>query len=402
MSEGDASVRVLGLWSGPELESFMTVKSTWERDTGGIVHWEGTQNLPEALDVQLRAGDPPDIAVLPNPGVMRQLAEAGTLVPLNSVLDMNQVKKDYAPAWLDLGSDGGELYGIFYKVSSKSTVWYNPKAFTAAGYSVPRTWTDMLTLADTMVADDRVPFSVVAPAGPAAGWALTDWISQIVLAGCGPHLYDQWVAGEIAWTDACIKQSFERFIRIVHPTGYVRGGTQGILATTDAEGSYPMYTEPPGAYMYYLASFAQAFIAAKYPHLTPGAGYDYFTFPTIDPSNSGAVMVGADVVVMVNDTPAARSLMSYLAGAGAQAAWVELGGFTSVNRSVPFDTYPDPVSRRVAQELTEATVSRFGAGDLMPAALQRAWWAAMLQLVNDPGTLDSTLDSLTALAKSAR
>jgi ABC-type glycerol-3-phosphate transport system substrate-binding protein len=32
-----AHVRVLGLWSGPELDSFMTVKAAWEKDTGGIV-----------------------------------------------------------------------------------------------------------------------------------------------------------------------------------------------------------------------------------------------------------------------------------------------------------------------------------------------------------------------------
>jgi hypothetical protein len=44
-----AHVRVLGLWNGPELGSFMIVKAAWEKDTGGIVDWEGTQDLPEAL-----------------------------------------------------------------------------------------------------------------------------------------------------------------------------------------------------------------------------------------------------------------------------------------------------------------------------------------------------------------
>jgi len=35
-----AHVGVLGLWSGPELESFMRVKAAWEKDTGGIVDWD--------------------------------------------------------------------------------------------------------------------------------------------------------------------------------------------------------------------------------------------------------------------------------------------------------------------------------------------------------------------------
>ena len=44
---------------------------------------------------------------------------------------------------------------------------------------------------------------------------------------------------------------------------------------------------------------------------------------------------------------------------------------------------------------------RFGAGDSMPVSLQRAWWAAMLQLVKDPSQLDATLTSLTNAAKTA-
>jgi alpha-glucoside transport system substrate-binding protein len=395
-------VRVLGLWSGPELDSFMTVKAAWEKDTGGIVDWEGTQDLPGVLTTRMQNGNPPDIAVLPNPGLMQQLAREGKLVPLNSFLDMDQINKDYAPAWIDLGSYNGDLYALFYKVSNKATVWYNPRAFAAANYPVPRTWDDMITLADRMVADGKTPFSLVAPSGPARGWALTDWISEIVLNNCGPDLYDKWITGDIPWTDVCIKQSVEMFDEIVQARGYVLGGSQGIFTTTDANGSYPLYTDPPTAYMYYLASFAQAFITSKFPNLKPGEDYNFFTFPTINSNYAGAVTVGADVVVMVNDTPAARSFMTYLAGAQAQEAWIKLGGFTSVNRGVSRDIYPDPVARAVAKELTEARISRFGAGDMMPAPVQKVWWQDTLELVKDPSRLDSILKSLTSVAQSAK
>ena len=260
----------------------------------------------------------------------------------------------------------------------------------------------MIELADTMVADGRTPFSVVAPNVPGGGgWALTDWISQIVLNTCGPDLYDQWAAGQIPWTDACIKQSFEMFGTIVQTPGYVREGSEGILNTSDAEGSYPMYSEPPTAYMYYLASFAQAFIASKYPELAPGDDYDFFRFPTINPDFAGSITIGADVVVMLNDTPAARSFMTYLAGAESQQAWIELGGFTSVNRSVAPDAYPDPVARKAADELASAELIRFSAGDTMPASVQQAWWRGMLELVDDPSKLDSILDSLTSATDEA-
>jgi alpha-glucoside transport system substrate-binding protein len=105
---------------------------------------------------------------------------------------------------------------------------------------------------------------------------------------------------------------------------------------------------------------------------------------------------------MTNETPAARSFMTYLAGAQAQEVWIKLGGFTSVNRSVLPDTYRDPVARAVAQELTEARVSRFGAGDMMPASLQKDWWKDMQELVKDPGNLDRILNSLTNVAHNAK
>ena len=402
---GDAEamdVRVLGLWSGPELDSFETVKSTWEHDTGGTVDWTGSRDLSSELREQIEAGTPPDIAILPNIGLMHELADDGELVALSSVMDIGQLQKDYAPAWIDLGSHDGDLYGIFYKVTNKSTVWYNPKAFAADGYEVPSTWDEMIELADTIVSDGRTPFSVVAPQTPGGGgWALTDWISEIVLNNCGPDLYDRWVDAQIPWTDPCVKQSFEMFDAIVHTPGYVRGGDAGILGTSDAEGSFPMYSDPPTAYMYYLASFAQAFITAKYPLLAPGDDYDFFEFPTINPDDSGAITIGADIVVMLNDTPAARSFMTYLAGAGSQQAWVDLGGFTSVNRSVSLDAYADSVARKAADELASAELIRFSAGDAMPAVVQQAWWKAMRELIDDPSKLDSILESMTAAAGAA-
>lgn len=397
-----AHVRVLGLWSGPELDSFLIVEAAWEKETGGIVDWEGTQDLAGILTAYMQAGTPPDIAVLPNLALLQQLAQEGKLIPLNSFMDVNQINQDYAPSWIDLGSYNDELYGIFYKVTNKSTVWYDPRTFAAANYAVPQTWEDMIELADKMVAEGHIPFSIVAASGAASGWPLTDWIAEIVLNHCGVGLYDQWVSGEIPWTDACIKQSFKLFDKIVQTQGYVLGGIAGILATNDANGTYPMYTDPPQAYMCYLASFAQGFIASKFPDLDPGDDYNFFRFPTINPEYAGAITVGADIPVMVTDTPAARSFMTYLAGAQAQEAWVKLGGFTSVNRSVSPDSYPDPVALAVANELTEARLIRFGAGDMMPWELQRAWWKAMLELLKDPSKLDSILNSLTGIAQNAK
>jgi alpha-glucoside transport system substrate-binding protein len=397
-----AHVHVLGMWSGPELDNFMTVKSAWERDTGAVVDWQSTQGQAGGPAASAPAGGDADIAIVSSLSTMRQLAADGRLVPLDDVLDMNQVNEDYPQAWRDLGSHSGKLYGIFYKVTDKATVWYNPKAFAAGGYAVPKTWGDMMSLADKMVTDGHTPFSIVAANGPANGWALTDWISEIVLNNCGPDVYDKWVAGQTPWTDACVKQSFDLFDNVVHKKGYVLGGAQRVVSTGDDHGADPLYSNPPAAYMYYLASFTQGFIASNFPNLAAGTDYSFFSFPSINPQYSGSVAVGADIVVMMKNTPAAKSFMRYLAGAQAQEAWIKLGGFTSVNRSIPPATYLDPVAQAIAADLTDAKSIRFSAGDMMPSDLQRAWWAAMLELVNDPTKLDDTLRSLATLAQGGK
>ena len=394
-------MRVVGLWSGPELTSFETVKSVWERETGATVDWQGTSDVPGAIAAARQTDAAPDVAILPNLAMMDRLAGDGQLVPLDTVLDMKTtLARDYAPSWLELGSHEGKLYGFFSKVTDKATVWYSPKAFTAAGYTVPKTWDDLIGLADRIVADGRTPFSVVAPSGPAKGWALTDWVSQIVLNTCGAEVYDQWIGAKIPWTDPCIKDSFEQFLTIVSTKSYVLGGTDRILATGDDVAADPLYAEPPTAYMCYLASFAGAFIAAGHPTLQPGIDYDVFRFPAIRAGQPGGITIGADMPVMVRDTPAARSFLAYLASARAQEAWIKLGGFTSVNRSVSLDSYRDPVARSIAAELTGAELSRFSAGDMLPSGLQRAWWAAMVELVQDPRQLDAKLEQLTAAAKT--
>src|SRR6478672_8672979 len=56
-----AHVHVLGLWSGPELDSFVAVKSIWERETGALVDWEPSTDLAGALSDHVSAGDPPEI-----------------------------------------------------------------------------------------------------------------------------------------------------------------------------------------------------------------------------------------------------------------------------------------------------------------------------------------------------
>ncbi len=395
------SVEVLGVWGGDELASFEAMVAPWEGQTGGTMEFTGTRDLIAILTTRVAAGNPPDIAILPNPGQMVELVGDGELVALDSFLDMTKISQEYAQGWIDLGTVDGKLYGIFMKASSKGTVWYNPQVFAANEWEVPTTWDEMIALSDQIVAEGMNPWSVAVESGEASGWPATDWIGEILLHESGGAVYDQWVNHEIPWTDPSIKSAWEKFGQICLTPDYVPGGAIAILATNFVDGSYLPYEDPPKAAMYYLGSFTQGFIAEQFPDLVAGEDYAFFPFPTIDTQYAGAVTGGADVVVVFNDNMTTRSFIEYLATAEAQQIWVELGGFTAANNQVSLDAYPDPLARLAAEQLTGATVFRFDADDSMPSAVQKAFWEGTLEYLQYPDQLDSILADIEARAVDA-
>jgi alpha-glucoside transport system substrate-binding protein len=123
--------------------------------------------------------------------------------------------------------------------------------------------------------------------------------------------------------------------------------------------------------------------------------------PDINPQYSGAVEAAGDLFGMFKDTPQARALMKYLVTPEAQAIWVQRGGALSPNKRVPADTYPDPLGKQAGQILTSAKIVRFDASDLMPEAMNNAFWKAILDYVQNPGNLDSILANLDTVQKDA-
>lgn len=392
------AVTVLGVWGGDELTAFQEAVFPFTEETGIGMAFEGTRDLAAVLTIRVEAGNPPDLAILPNPGQMHELAAQGVLVDISTFMDMDQLKSDYTQSWLDLASYEATLYGIFYKVANKSLIWYNPKAFQAAGYEVPATWDELIALSDQIVADGKAPWAIGLESGAASGWPATDWIEDIMLRTAGPEVYDQWVAHEIPWADPAVKKAWETFGQIVGNEDYQYGGSTGTLATSFGDAPAPLFDDPPGAYLHRQASFITGFFPEG---LVAGEDYDFFPFPPIDPQYGTPVLGGADLIVMFNDTPQARALMEYLAGPEPQEVWAAKGGFISPNKRVSLDAYPDELTRKMARMVVEAEIFGFDASDLMPAAVGAgSFWTGTLDYVGGED-LDAVLQEIEASAVDA-
>lgn len=396
-----SSVSLVTTWGGEEQASFKAVVAPWTQKTGIQVKIEATRDLDALLTTRIRGKNPPDLAILPNPGKMQQLVQQRALIPIDQYLDMNKLKQDYTQSWIDLGTVNGKLYAIFYKAANKGTVWYSPSQFQSNNYTIPATFDDMLNLSNQIVSGGKFPWSMGVESGAASGWPAADWVAQIYLEQNGPDMYDKWVAHQIPWTDASIRTAMDTFGKIAHGKNYIQGAPQSILATGFQDATYAPFKTPPTAYMYYLGDFAAGFITTQFPKLQPGTGFDFFAFPSFNPTYAGAVTGGADVVVALKDNNGVKQLIQYLETADAQAIWVKRGGFTSPNKNVPISDYPNAVAKKSAQQLVAAPTFRYGAGDLMPPQVQQKWWQGMLSYIGDASQLDNVLNDIENTAKSA-
>ncbi|MGD8627399.1 MAG: carbohydrate ABC transporter substrate-binding protein, partial [Anaerolineae bacterium] len=147
--------------------------------------------------------------------------------------------------------------------------------------------------------------------------------------------------------------------------------------------------------------FITGFITEQYPDLVAGEDYNFFEFPPIDPAHGQPLLVAGDLFGMFNDTPQARALMQYLVTADAQAIWAERGGFLSANKMVDPAVYPDQLTQQIGEMLTQATAVRFDASDLMPEAVNNAFWSGIMDFVSQPDSLDSILESIESAAQDA-
>ncbi|BAS26048.1 ABC transporter substrate-binding protein [Limnochorda pilosa] len=395
------TVTILGTWGGQELAAFEKVLEPFEAATGINVEFTGTRDLPAVLTTRVQAGDPPDMAALPNPGQMQELAAGGHLVDLGKVLDMKQLRNDYAPVWVEMGSYGGKLQAIFISADLKSLVWYDPKAFAAAGYSVPTTWDEMMALTDRIASQGETAWSIGLESGAASGWPGTDWIEDIMLRTAGPALYDQWVAHDIPWTHPAVKRAFEIFGQIARNPRYVYGGPTAVLSTNFGDAANPLFTKPPGAYLHRQASFITSFIREKNPGLVAGEDFTFFPLPAIDPKYGVPALGAADMIGVFKDTPQTRALVRYLATPGAQEIWVAQLGKLSAHKRVNPNAYPDELTRKMAEVLVNAQVFRFDGSDLMPPAVgSGAFWEGVLNYVGGED-LDTVLETIEAAADDA-
>ncbi len=392
------SVSMLAKWTGGELENAKKVMAAFTEETGIEVDLEGVgDDLPTILSTRVEGGTPPDLAQLPQPGLLQDLAERGELEPIEDVVG-DAVDERYASHWRDFGSHDGELYGLWFKVANKSTVWYDVQALEEAELEPPETYEEWVTTAGDLADAGITPLAV----GGADGWVLSDWFENVYLRVAGAEKYQQLIDHEIPWTDQSVKDTFAKMGELIGQEEFVLGGPDGALNTGFQDSVKQVFATGEAAMMYEGDFVAGEIIAET--DAEPGTGFDFFAFPSIDDSPR-AVVGGGDVVVMLNQTDEAEQLLEYLASAEAAEVWAAEGGFSSANTDVDLSVYPDDITRRAAEQLIEAEEFVFDLSDSVPSALGATAgsgiWGRLQDWMANPDDIDGITGRLEEEAQTA-
>lgn len=395
--DDSTTLRIAAGWQGAEAEGFQAVLDAFTAKTGIEVSYEADSMLVENVVKSGFLENPADIAILPRPGVIRQLASTQQLVPLDDpddpLIAPDLLAETLNPNFVNLGTVDGQLYGLMVTSRSKSTIWYRPESFADDGVEVPETWTDFKNIVEAYSADGRTPFAL----GGGEGWPLTDWFENIFVRMYGASDYNAlFVTRRMDWNDSQVQAALTVMADMLLPyEEQLSSGEDSILTQTHRDAVAEWLAGD--AEMYFEGGFVRAVAQEISPDLTCGEDYAFFTFPSINTDYGKPLVGGGELAVVFNDTEAAREFMNYIASPQGATVWVttEVGSIISPNLGVHASSYNDQCSRQEARQIQSADTFVFDGSDLMTGVFgEYAFFVALQDFLMDTGAVAQIMEYL--------
>ncbi|HEX6596902.1 MAG TPA: ABC transporter substrate-binding protein [Acidimicrobiales bacterium] len=390
-------LEVMGVWSGIEQERFQLVLDEFERQSGVRVVYTsaGHGGVAGALATSRAEGRLPDVAFLPQPGLLKAYASDGALVALGNDA-VEAVRRNYGSEWQRLSSFDGRLFGVPFKAANKSLIWYDVAAFEQAGVVPPATLAGLARVSDVLATQARPAFAV----GGRDGWTLTDWFENLYLRVAGTERYDLLADHRIPWTDESVTTTLRLLLDHLHPDR-LSGGVDTVLATSFDESVRHAFSGPGSAAMLFEGDFVAAVLAQR-GDAEVGVDVDVFPFPAFR-GVQREVVGGGDIAVLLRPSPQGDAFMRFLATPEAATPWARAGGFISPNLNLDLSIYRSPVTRRLARAVLDAgDLFRFDLSDLTPASFGGTEGKGMRRILQDLLVIRDVVVAAQALEAEAR
>lgn len=320
----------------------------------------------------------------------------GRPIDLSTYLDVDTLRSDFGDYIVDATtSDSGAIESVVMHTNPGGLVFYPKSAFDAAGYEVPSTWDELISLSNQIVADGENPWCFNWGAGFASGFAGSDFLDSLVLRVAGTEVYDGWAAGEIPFDHPQIVEAAQLGNELLFTPEFVSGGSASIGWASWEQPALRMLEENPLEFAIgppcWLGHQSAQLIDILGPPEDPRSGklgedIDYFMLPPLIEGDPAPISAGVIRATTLSDRPEVRALMAYIASPEWGEVWagVDSIGETFFSSNRRFDTSAYSGQRAqpnidVRLRIHEENISgladgswRIGASDLMP--LEFASW----------------------------
>jgi alpha-glucoside transport system substrate-binding protein len=392
------TIEVMYAFTGGQEKGFKAEVDAWAKDNDVTVKYAQTGNFNQLINTRVQGNDAPDVALFPQPGIMRDMADQGLLADLSGVVDSAELDK-HVQGVLDTGKVKGTQFAVPMSINVKSIVFYPKGPAEAAGISAPATYDDLMSLSDKVVGTGTTPWCFGIESEAATGWPATDWVENLMVINYGADVYNQWVNHEIPFNDPKVLDVLNQMEELLLADGKTNGGRQSIASNNFNTAANPMFDTPPGCYMYRQGNFVAqqgGFPDAVLADLDTTVG----VFPM--PGKTAAehpVLGGGDLAgIFAKDNKSAQKLVQFLASADfGTTAYGASGNWISPRTDFDVSLYPNETWRTIAQIAYESTDFVFDGSDQMPGEVgSGSFWREMTAWISGQEDAKTALDNIEA------
>ena len=393
--ESDSEVLIYASMDPPVIDGLQKALDAKAEGEDFTVKIEAVEDINSLIMQRIQAGETPDIAMIPQPGVVRDVVDrAETTIPLDDVVDTAALEESMTPGTLEVGTVDGTPYGLLVSMNVKSLVFYNKPAWEEAGYPTPATIDELNDLTEQIKADGNVPWCMGIEDGGGTGWAATDWFEDLVMRYGGAEGYNSWVEHETPFDSELVREAAAEFEELLFTEGNVLGGQEAIASTNFGNAANPMFKEEPDCWLYKQGSFITGFFPeAVTADLDANVGV--FGFPPAEAGGENPVLGGGDLAVMFDDSEATKGVMALMAAEDFGSEAAPNSSFISPHKTFDTSLYPDELTRSYADVAYSSTAFLFDGSDQMPGEVGAgSFWEEMTAWIGDQQDLDTTLTNI--------
>ena len=346
----------------------------------------GSNELRQQLGIALLGGTPPELFYTPGPAtLLKDFADAGSIVPITDVWKAANCEKNYDPAIASLYKIRGEYWAMPLNIHAENAVWYNTEVFKKLNLKAPTTWDDYKKICETLTANG------IAPTVGSTGWPIPMTIEPFVVKVMGVKGWNAFLNGKVSFTGPEMRQVFKDWKEL-----YLNQLIKDWAGYAWADAARPFIQGKAGMYFSHGDWLESLF---KSQGMAEGA-FDFFFAPAPDAGAAPIIIVDSFALAKGCANPKLGKLfLEYCASVDGQKRFNKIKGSVAPNKEVPAAIYDATMSKMYAVYKQKGTKILRDNEYIFHREFEDKWETLLGQyaLTPTPAVLDSMLKELEEL-----